>query len=79
MTGQELYNKLSQRDYSGSEQDVYAQLLQTLHHNLFLNGQVDEFYELLQKANNSGKKLSLIESDNDVLVDEYFIDDITLV
>jgi len=55
MNGKELYLKyVSQRDYSGSEADKYAQLLQTVFY------QIDaDIFPLLEKAENEEKKLTV--------------------
>lgn len=74
MNGKNIYEKLSIRDYSGSDQDVYAQLLNSLHVQAVLNGHVDEFYTLLEKADSEGKKLTVIDSD----LEELFIESISL-
>lgn len=71
MNGQDLFVKLSKRDYSGSEEDNYAQLLGTIFTHVHT-----EIFILLEKAEKLGKKLNISESD---LSDEYTIDDITLV
>jgi hypothetical protein len=63
MTGiQILEQYLSKRDYSGSEADEYAQFLITL----VQAG--DPFFDLLVEAENSGKKLALIDEDVDEVV-----------
>ncbi len=71
MNGQDLYLKLSKRDYTGSPQDNYAQLLGTI----FLHIQSDIF-KLLEQADKLGKKLKIERSNS---LDEYTIDNITLV
>lgn len=74
MKGKELYIKLSNRDYSGSDQDKYAQLLQTIHNSAFLNDELPQFYQLLEKAEAENKKIDV----ND-LQEEIFISDLVLV
>ena len=71
MKGQNLYLKLSKRDYSGSSQDEYAQLLGTIFIHIHT-----EIFSLLEKADTLGKKLSLIDSE---ISDEYTVEDIKLV
>ncbi|WP_312078381.1 hypothetical protein [Chryseobacterium sp.] len=75
MTGKELYQKLSQRDYSGSDADEYAQFLQTIFLQLSLQGKENEFYSLLEKSQESGKMLSVENSE----LDEYTLESISLV
>ena len=78
MTGEEIYNDLiSKRDYSGSKADEYAQFLVTL----FFHLKEEELFPLLEKAHAENKTLALKSSaeDSTVLVDEYTIEDITLV
>jgi len=74
MIGEELFKKLSQRDYSGSDQDLYAQWLQTLHYNLILSGQENQFFEMLEKAEKENKKIiaAFLEAE------EFFIDSLSL-
>ncbi len=43
MKGDDLYKKLSIRDYSGSENDAYAQFLQTLFYNIQGENEIDLF------------------------------------
>lgn len=75
MSGEELYNKLSKRDYSGSDADQYAQLLQTLHLHLTLNKEEEDFYNMLLQAEKEGKKLAIIDDE----LDEYSFETISLV
>ncbi|MPS73999.1 MAG: hypothetical protein E2590_12765 [Chryseobacterium sp.] len=70
MTGKELYKKLSRRDYSGSDDDVYAQWLQTL----FLQLPSSDFYKLLEKSEKLGKKII----PKDSKADEFTIDSLIL-
>ena len=62
MTGIELYEKYtSKRDFSGSVQDEYAQLLHTI------RLQIDKaIFKLLEKAESLGKKLSVKEDSSDL-------------
>lgn len=78
MTGEQLYQSLiSKRDYSGNTEDKYAQELQTIFTNLFLQNQSEQFYELLQAAQEQQKRL-LISPAYLALQQEIFIDEITV-
>ena len=60
MIGEKLYTKyLSYRDFSGSDEDSYAQLLQTIESGISI-----AIYSLLEKAESSGKKPSIKEDNN---------------
>lgn len=59
MNSELLYEKLSIRDYSNSDRDVYAQDLQTYFFQCVTSGTVDEFLQLLEKAEEAGKKIIL--------------------
>ncbi|CAI9429250.1 Type I restriction endonuclease subunit M [Candidatus Ornithobacterium hominis] len=72
--GKELFKKLSKRDYSGSGEDKYAQLLITLHFSLVLFGREKQFYKLLEKAVKENKKIIVVDNS----VDEYTIDSLAL-
>lgn len=75
MSGLELYNRYtSLRDFSGSPEDEYAQLLKTLFFHLR-----EDLFPLLVKAENLNKKLSIKEEDSEILIDEYTLDDIVTV
>lgn len=74
MSGKELFLKLSQRDYSMSEQDIYAQFLTTLHYHLSISNQEPEFFLLLETAESLNKKIELKDS----TIEEYFIDSLIL-
>ena len=65
MSGKELFNQLSKRDYSGSDADMYAQLLKTLHHHLTLSGEEKQFFELLELANDQDKKITVSDPDSE--------------
>ena len=41
------------------DQDQYAQLLQSIHSSAFLNNELEEFYQLLEKAEEENKKISV--------------------
>lgn len=60
MTGKQLFdNYTSKRDYSGSTQDEYAQMLSTI--QLVIG---DAIYPLLEKAEAENKKL-FVKTDNE--------------
>lgn len=71
MTGEELYKKLSQRDYSGSDEDQYAQWLQTL----FFQLPNDDFFRILEKSVKEGKKIKPKFPNSD----EFTIDSLVLL
>lgn len=73
----DVYRKLAQRDYTNSTEDLYAQLLGTLHLHLFSNGEIEKFYKLLQKAENQNKRIGLKMEAIDQ--DEYFYKDLILL
>lgn len=77
MKGKDLYNSLiAKRDYSGSTADEYAQLLLTLFSHLGTS-----FFSLLESAHADNKQLSIkeLESEGDVLVDEYTLESIIIL
>ncbi|MCC2590347.1 hypothetical protein [Chryseobacterium sp. MFBS3-17] len=74
MSGKSLFEKLSVRDYSGSDADQYAQWLQTIHFQLKMNGQEDDFFKLLEKADEEKKQIVA----QDPLAEEFDIDSISL-
>lgn len=57
MTGNELFQKLSQRDYSGNVSDNYAQLLSTIFLHLSNSNEIENFYSFLAMADNENKNL----------------------
>jgi hypothetical protein len=69
MTGKQLFEKLTVRDFSGSEQDLYAQLLMTIFSHIG-----DDIFDLLEDAESQNKKLDI----NDHL-DEITTTDVYLV
>ena len=77
MTGESLFNKLSKRDYSGSDSDEYAQLLLTIHSQLSASGEEADFFSLLEKAESEGKKITVTELEEQ-LTDEILYADLTL-
>ena len=77
MNGKQLFQKLSQRDYSGSDSDCYAQLLQTIFLHLAGSNEVSKFYELLEVSNNENKKIAINDPENNK--DEYFYSDLILI
>ena len=74
MNGKDLYFKYSERDYSGSVDDIYAQLLSTIHHNIG-----EGLFPLLEKAELENKRLSLKEPDQFLFIDSYIESDIIFV
>lgn len=52
-------NILSKRDYSGSSEDEYLQDLGTFHWHSQMQGQEDEFLNLVEKSIYENKKISL--------------------
>ena len=73
--GIELYEEIAQRDYSGNDADQYAQLLQTLFSHLR-----SDLFPLLEKAEQEGKKLALIEpKDQRILVNKYSLNNLLFV
>lgn len=72
MSGIDIYKKyISQRDFSSSPSDQYAQLLQTLFYHL-----QDALFPILEKAEMEGKRISLSRSSHSD--DEYTTDNIIL-
>lgn len=77
MNGQQIYQLYQEkRDYTGSQSDAYAQELETMYMSCFLNGQQQEFYDLLKNAHSSEKKLQY--KDGIGLEDFYTFEDITI-
>lgn len=82
MTGEEIYEMYqSKRDYSGSEEDQYAQFLNTMWGNAAVTGEIKIFYSLVEKAHEAKKKLAVDYSKipEGILYDEYFMDDLFMV
>lgn len=79
-TGEEImaYYR-TQRDYSGSVQDSYAQDLETFFHHAFLNNEVAAFYQLLIEAEKQNKQIGYNEPANDVLYDDYLVSQMVLM
>lgn len=77
MNGKQLFQKLSQRDYSGSDSDNYAQLLQTIFFHLAGSNEELKFYELLEVSNIENKKIAINDPENNK--DEYFYSDLILI
>jgi hypothetical protein len=69
----------TQRDYSGSVQDSYAQDLETFFHHAFLNNEVEAFYQLLIKAEKLNKLIGYKEPEGNILYDDYFMSRLILV
>lgn len=76
MEGEKIYKKLSQRDYTGSNSDKYAQLLQTVFTHLSGNNEILEFYELLNTAETQNKYISIEDPVNSK--DEYSFSDLII-
>lgn len=63
MKANEVFDKIHlNRDFTGSEADSYAQLLQTMLFELTAQGHEKEFLNLLDKAEKEKKKLYLIST-----------------
>ncbi|WP_312342937.1 hypothetical protein [Chryseobacterium binzhouense] len=77
MNGEKLYLKLSQRDYSGTDSDIYAQLLTTIFFNLSGNDEIQKFFDLIEKAEDQNKKISVNDAANEN--DEYRFSDLILI
>ncbi|MFC0345229.1 hypothetical protein [Epilithonimonas hispanica] len=63
MTGEELYLKLSIRDYSNSDSDIYAQDLQTYFFHSVTSNTIADFFKLLEMAHFLDKKI-ILKSEN---------------
>ena len=74
MSGEDLYQKLSIRDYSGSEADEYAQLLQTMYFYCTAQDSQEAFFALLEKAEQLELQLTLKDEE----VEEITLDQIVL-
>ena len=75
--GKVLFNVCtSKRDYSGSPQDEYAQLLYTIHQHIG-----EDVFNLLKTAEKQNKILGIKQnhSEEHILQDEYTIEDIVLL
>lgn len=73
----EAYQK--QRDFSGSEIDSYAQDLSTYFFHAKMQGKVEVFYKLLEKAEKENKKIEFVEPDETILYEDYTVEDLILV
>ena len=69
----------TQRDYSGSVKDSYAQDLETFFHHAFLNNEVEQFYKLLINAEKLNKHIGYKEMPEDIMYDDYFVSEMILV
>jgi hypothetical protein len=78
MTSEDFFDRVNKRDFSGSEEDKYLQDLFTMFRFLSLNGQERQFFELLEKADSLGKKLTF-EYDKGTTRSEYDISEIFMV
>ena len=68
-----LYKTLAKRDYSLSEADCYAQLLQTLFSHLRA-----DLFPLLEEAERKGKKLAL-NSPEGLFISYYTVENVSMV
>lgn len=69
MNGQELLNQYtSKRDFSGDIHDQYAQLLMTIFSSIGAN-----IYPLLEKADKSGKSLSVKGEPDEITTDDIIL------
>ena len=79
-TGAEILKAYqSQRDFSGSKIDSYAQDLSTYFFHAKMQGKVEVFYKLLEKAELENKKIEFVEPPMDILYDDYPVEDLILV
>jgi len=79
-TGVEIFDAYQkQRDFSGSEIDRYAQDLSTYFFHAKMQGKVEVFYKLLEKAEKVNKKNVFVEPLEDILYDDYPVEDLILV
>ena len=79
-TGTEIFEAYQkQRDFSGSEMDSYVQDLTTFFFHSQMQGKVDVFYELLEKAEKQNKKIVFVEPGEEILYDDYPVEDFVLV
>ncbi|RRN76507.1 hypothetical protein EIM50_24340 [Pseudoxanthomonas sp. SGD-10] len=76
MTGQELFDKYRQRDFSGSVDDVYGQLLMTIFMNIG-----SDMFDLLEQAERKNMRLEVDDNyyPEGVLYDEISKDMIKFV
>lgn len=63
MTGKQLFNKLTHRDFSGSAADEYASDLMGI-----FAGIGDDIFPLLEQAETEGKSLSVAGDDDEIMV-----------
>ena len=74
----DLLNKyFSWRDYSGSEQDSYAQDIETFYNQSVLHNEEDGFLALLEKAEKEHKKIVYIPIEG-TFSDDIFVKQLTL-
>lgn len=74
MNGTALFDKYTQRDFSGSVADEYAQTLMTIWSQIGA-----DIYPLLERANMEHKTLSIAADDKEMLDDTITVDDVILV
>lgn len=79
MTAKEIFEKYTMDCIPAvTPMKQYGQLLRTIHFNLSMFGQEEEFFTLLEKAEKDGKKLA-IDMPEDILYNEFDISAIVLV
>lgn len=77
MTGNKLFNEYTtKRDYTGSEADEYAQLLETIRFHIG-----NKIFDLLEIAEKEGKRLKVLDlTENGIILrDEIYTTDIIFV
>lgn len=77
MTGNELFHEYtSKRDYTGSEADEYAQLLETIWFHIR-----NKIFDLLELAEKEGKRLKVLDltENGKIYRDEIYTTDIIFV
>ncbi len=78
MTGREIFEKYTKNcTPATTPTKKYGQLLDTICSNLFLHGQEEEFFTLLEKAEKEDKKLA-INIPDDIMYDDFNISAIIL-
>ena len=74
----DLLNKYFRRDYSGSEQNIYAQDIETFYIQSVLHNEEDGFLALLEKAEKEHKKIVYIPIEG-AFSDDIFLKELSLV
>lgn len=79
-TGAEILEAFQkQRDFLGSDIDSYAQDLYGYYFHAEMQGKAEVFYKLLEKAALENKKIVFVEPAEDILYDDYPVEDLILV